>query len=57
MICMAKGNYDFPNNVNSIIDLFENCVREFDENSQHSRYLILIWEDFTNGCVYPHLIL
>lgn len=57
MICFAKGNYNTPNNVNELIDLFDNAVKSYQNLEKGSRTLILIWEDYTDDVIYPHLII
>jgi hypothetical protein len=55
-ICFNAGNYNFPDNINSIIGLFEESVASYNNLSPNSRILILIWDDYTTGKLYPHLI-
>ncbi|WKV11261.1 hypothetical protein [Marivirga harenae] len=57
MICFALGKNDFPNNVNTIISYFEEFVLVYKTHSPGSRYLILIWDDYSTGQVFPHLII
>lgn len=57
MICFAQGKNDFPNNVNTIISYFEKFVKAYIVHAPNSRYLILIWDDYTTGKLFPHLII
>ncbi|MDE0471559.1 MAG: hypothetical protein OXH57_06430 [Ekhidna sp.] len=56
MICFAEGNFNHPSSVNNIIDHFDRFIKSFRAHAPNSRYLILIWDDYTTGDVYPHLI-
>ena len=57
MICMAEGNYDYPQNINRVIDLFEKAVVACRNLQSGARVLVLIWEDYMEGAVHPHLII
>ena len=50
------GNFDFPNNVNSLIDLYIKSVQNYKLLPKNSRVLVLIWEDFMEGEIHPYLI-
>ena len=57
MICFGYGNYNYPQNVNDIITLFEEAVKSYKNIGIGSRILVLIWDDYYSGDVYPHLII
>lgn len=57
MICFGQGNFNYPANVNELINSFESSVKAFTHLSLPSRILILIWEDYMTGDIYPHLII
>ena len=56
-ICFAKGNYNFPQNVNELLEFFDTAVNSYLNLNIGSRILILIWEDYMNGDIHPHLII
>ena len=57
MICFGAGNYNYPKNVNDLIALFEESIKVYKNIAIGSRTLVLIWEDFETGDIYPHLII
>jgi hypothetical protein len=57
MICFGYGNNNSPQNVNEIITLFEESVKAYKNIEIGSRTLVLIWDDYNSGDIYPHLII
>ncbi|HNL84608.1 MAG TPA: hypothetical protein PKO18_05155 [Chitinophagales bacterium] len=57
MICFGQGNFNFPQNVNGIIESFNNYVTTYQNLNSGDRILILVWDDYMTGEVYPHLII
>ena len=55
-VCYHKGNGDFPNNVNSLLALFESMVDAYEALPAGARFLVLICDDFNAGDLYPHSI-
>ncbi len=55
-ICFAKGNFNYPKNVNELIEKFDSSVNSYVNLTSGSRVLILIWEDYMEGKIHPHLI-
>ena len=55
-ICFGEGNNKHPQNVNNLITFFEECVNSYSNLNNDFRILILIWEDYQFGNVFPHLI-
>ena len=55
-ICFAPGNFKFPKNVNELIEKFDRSVNSYTNLQTGSRILILIWEDYMEGKIHPHLI-
>ncbi len=45
-----------PENVNELIEKFDRSVNSYKNLKSGSRMLILIWEDYMEGDVHPHLI-
>lgn len=56
-ICFVEPNFDYPNNVNRQLEMFEKSVAAYKNLPKGARILVLIWEDFTHGHIYPHLII
>jgi hypothetical protein len=56
-ICFNEGNFEHPNNVNRLINLFDESVSTYCNLPNNSRVLVLIWDDYNTGEVYPHLII
>lgn len=55
-ICFAKGNFNFPKNVNELIEKFDRSVNSYVNLKAGSRTLVLIWEDYMEGNIHSHLI-
>ena len=55
-VCFNDGNYHFPDNINRLIQDFDNSVAAYKGLAVGARVLVLIWDDYSSGEVYPHVI-
>ncbi|MHB8261990.1 MAG: hypothetical protein ACYDCN_13275 [Bacteroidia bacterium] len=56
-LCFNKGNSNFPQNINAMIEKFDNSVSAYKNLKTGSRVLVLICADYNTGAIYPHLII
>jgi hypothetical protein len=55
-ICFVEANFDYPHNINRQFERFEKYVSSYANLSKEERVLVLIWEDYETGVIFPHLI-
>ena len=55
-ICRAEQHDDSPANVNNRIAYFDHAVATCQNLRPNDRVLVLIWDDWSTGKVFPHLI-
>ena len=56
-ICFNKGNLNYPENVNELIQKYDKAVSSYMNLKLDSRILILIWADYEAGHIISHLII
>ena len=56
MFCFNKGNYDFPKNLNNLVSSFTASFNNFGNLQNKDRLLLIIWDDYYTGKVYPFVL-